>query len=64
MLDLLLAMIIALYGILASLIMGHGVGADVAGPVGIAVLTKQVTTLGSGLRVAICGSIKHQPGHH
>jgi len=46
MLDLLLAMIIALYGILASLVMGRGVGADVAGPVGIAVLTKQVTTLG------------------
>lgn len=46
MLNLILAMLLALYGILKHLIMGQGVGADVAGPVGIAVLTKQVTTLG------------------
>jgi len=46
MLNLILAMLLALYGILKNLIMGQGVGADVAGPVGIAVLTKQVTTLG------------------
>jgi regulator of sigma E protease len=36
----------ALIGILYSLIMGHGAGADVSGPVGIAVLTKEVTGLG------------------
>jgi regulator of sigma E protease len=46
MLDLSLAMIVAIYGIFRNLLIGHGVGADVAGPVGIAVLTKQVTTLG------------------
>jgi regulator of sigma E protease len=41
-----LAILVALGGIIKSLFMGQGVGADVAGPVGIAVLTKQVTGLG------------------
>ncbi len=36
----------ALVGIIYSLLMGHGAGADVSGPVGIAVLTKEVTGLG------------------
>ncbi|MFZ2975045.1 MAG: RIP metalloprotease RseP [Candidatus Moraniibacteriota bacterium] len=44
--NLIVAILIALGGILKSLFMGNGVGADVAGPVGIAVLTKQVTGLG------------------
>jgi regulator of sigma E protease len=46
MLNLIWAMLVALYGILRNLLMGHSVGADVAGPVGIAALTKQVTSLG------------------
>jgi regulator of sigma E protease len=46
MLNLILAMLLALFGILKHLLIGQGIGADVAGPVGIAVLTKQVTTLG------------------
>ncbi|PIP28491.1 MAG: RIP metalloprotease RseP [Candidatus Moranbacteria bacterium CG23_combo_of_CG06-09_8_20_14_all_35_22] len=41
-----LAILVALGGIIKNLFMGNGVGADVAGPVGIAVLTKQVTGLG------------------
>lgn len=45
-LNLILAILVALFGIIKSLFMGQGVGADVAGPVGIAVLTKQVTGLG------------------
>lgn len=36
----------ALIGILYGLILGHGAGADVSGPVGIAILTKEVTGLG------------------
>lgn len=44
--NLILAILVALGGIIKSLFMGNGVGADVAGPVGIAVLTKQVTGLG------------------
>ncbi len=38
--------LVALGGIITNLFMGHGVGMDVAGPIGIAVLTKQVTNLG------------------
>ena len=44
--ELTLAILIALGGIIKGLFMGNGVGADVAGPIGIAVLTKQVTGLG------------------
>ena len=44
--ELTLAILVALGGIIKSLFSGNGVGADVAGPVGIAVLTKQVTGLG------------------
>ncbi len=44
--DLIVLMITALGGILYGLIFGKGVPADISGPVGIAVLTKQVTTLG------------------
>jgi len=36
----------ALGGIIASLFSGNGVGADVSGPIGIAMMTKQVATLG------------------
>lgn len=36
----------ALGGIIMSLFAGNGVGADVSGPIGIAILTKQVATLG------------------
>ncbi len=45
-LNLIWAMVVAIVGILKSLMTGHSVGADVTGPVGIAVLTKQVTALG------------------
>jgi regulator of sigma E protease len=41
-----IAILVALGGIIKSLFTGNGVGADVSGPVGIAVLTKQVTGLG------------------
>lgn len=44
--DLIIAIVVALGGIIRNLIMGNGVGADVAGPVGIAVLTKEVAGLG------------------
>jgi regulator of sigma E protease len=44
--DLTGAILIAFFGLLKSLFMGHGVSADVSGPVGIAVLTKDVTNLG------------------
>ena len=40
------AIFAALGGILKNLFMGNGVGADVAGPVGIAILTGEVTKLG------------------
>lgn len=36
----------AFYGLLKNIFSGHGVGADVAGPVGIAVLTGQVARMG------------------
>lgn len=36
----------ALVGIIYGLLIGHGAGADVSGPIGIAVLTKEVTGLG------------------
>ena len=45
-LNLIAAIFVALVGIIKSLFMGQGVGADVAGPVGIAVLTKQVSAMG------------------
>ena len=38
--------LVTFFGILKNLLMGESVSVDVAGPVGIAVLTKQVTTLG------------------
>lgn len=41
-----IAIVMALGGIIASLFVGKGVGADVSGPIGIAILTKQVATLG------------------
>ncbi|HRY82933.1 MAG TPA: RIP metalloprotease RseP [Candidatus Moranbacteria bacterium] len=44
--NLTVAILVALGGIIKSLFMGNGVSADVAGPVGIAVLTKEVTGLG------------------
>ncbi|OGI16295.1 MAG: RIP metalloprotease RseP [Candidatus Moranbacteria bacterium RBG_19FT_COMBO_42_6] len=44
--DLTLAMITGLFVLLKNIFMGQRVGVDVAGPVGIAVLTKQVTALG------------------
>ncbi len=44
--NLTIAIFIAFGGIISSLFSGHGVGANVAGPVGIAILTKQVTSLG------------------
>ena len=40
------AIFVALGGILKNLFMGNGMGADVAGPVGIAILTGEVTKLG------------------
>jgi len=40
------AILVALGTIIKNLFIGHGVSADVAGPVGIAVLTKQVTEMG------------------
>jgi regulator of sigma E protease len=40
------AIIVAFYELLRNLIMGHGAGADLAGPIGIAVLTGQVAHLG------------------
>ncbi|HEX7586045.1 MAG TPA: site-2 protease family protein, partial [Patescibacteria group bacterium] len=44
--DLTLAMITGLFFLLKNIFMGQGAGVDVTGPVGIAVLTKQVTALG------------------
>ncbi|EKE10904.1 MAG: hypothetical protein ACD_15C00179G0003 [uncultured bacterium] len=41
-----IAILVALGGIIASLFSGKGVGAEVSGPIGIAILTKQVATLG------------------
>lgn len=45
-LDLILAMLQAFWNLLVKLFLGQGVSADVAGPVGIAVLTGQVASLG------------------
>ncbi len=42
----LVAIVVALWGFLVNLVVHHQVGADVAGPVGIAVLTGQVARLG------------------
>lgn len=44
--NLIILMLTALFGIIKNLIVGNGVAADVAGPVGIAMLTKQAATLG------------------
>lgn len=44
--NLTLMILLALGGIIMSLFSGHGVGAEVSGPIGIAILTKQVATLG------------------
>jgi regulator of sigma E protease len=44
--DLITAMLLALFQILKNLFLGEAARLDVAGPVGIAVLTKQVATLG------------------
>lgn len=44
--NLTLAIFAAIFGIFKSLFLGGGVPVDVAGPVGIAILTKQVTALG------------------
>jgi regulator of sigma E protease len=44
--DLILAMLTGLATLLKNIFMGQKAGVDVAGPVGIAVLTKQVTALG------------------
>lgn len=44
--DLTLAILAAFWGILAGIFSGKGVGADVAGPVGIAVMTREVASLG------------------
>lgn len=44
--DLIVAMLSVLLGILKSLLVGKRIAVEVAGPVGIAVLTKQVATLG------------------
>jgi regulator of sigma E protease len=45
-LGLIAAMLVALFGIIKSLLVGQGSQIQVAGPVGIAILTKQFTTLG------------------
>lgn len=45
-LDLVSAMLVGLYQIIKTLLIGQGGKIDVAGPVGIAVLTKQVASLG------------------
>lgn len=45
-LNLVAAIFLALVGIVKNIFMGNGAGVDVAGPVGIAVLTKSVTGLG------------------
>lgn len=44
--NLIILMLTALFEIIKNLIVGNGVAADVAGPVGIAMLTKQAATLG------------------
>jgi regulator of sigma E protease len=44
--ELIITILVAFYGLLKGLIMGQSVGAAVTGPVGIAVLTSDVTKLG------------------
>lgn len=44
--DLIVAIIFGIFGILGSLIMGKGAGAEVSGPIGIAILTRDVTRMG------------------
>lgn len=44
--DITLLIIMALVGIVTSLFAGQGVGADVSGPIGIAIMTKQMASLG------------------
>jgi len=44
--NLTIAILLALGGIIMKLFAGNGVGAEVSGPIGIAILTKQVATLG------------------
>lgn len=44
--DMTIMILFGLYGILRGIFMGHGVVADVSGPIGIAILTKEVTSLG------------------
>lgn len=44
--DLTITILVAFYGLLKSLIMGQSVGGEVTGPVGIAILTRDVTKLG------------------
>lgn len=44
--DMTLMIILALGGIIVKLFAGNGVGAEVSGPIGIAILTKQVATMG------------------
>lgn len=44
--DMIIAMFAGLFGIIKSIFTGYGVTADVSGPVGIAVLTKEVASLG------------------
>ncbi|MDP1833711.1 MAG: RIP metalloprotease RseP [Candidatus Moranbacteria bacterium] len=44
--DLTILILVSLGVILAGIFTGHGVGADVSGPIGIAILTKQVAALG------------------
>jgi regulator of sigma E protease len=44
--NLIIAILVAFYGLLRSLFMGQSVGADVTGPVGIALLTRDVTNMG------------------
>jgi len=44
--NLIITILVAFYGLLKGLIMGQSVGAEVTGPVGIAILTRDVTNLG------------------
>ncbi|HLN18714.1 MAG TPA: site-2 protease family protein, partial [Patescibacteria group bacterium] len=44
--NLTITILVAFYGLLKSLIMGQSVGGEVTGPVGIAILTRDVTKLG------------------
>lgn len=44
--DLIISILVALWGIIVNLFAGKGVGADISGPVGIAVFTKKVAGLG------------------